>query len=85
MAISACSSARWRTRLRMDPASGKPPKMPFSTRITSAKNLESYFRPSGTTSRPCTEVVFSDARQKKEGVNTMDIAKRLIDLRDSNR
>jgi glycine dehydrogenase subunit 2 len=25
------------------------------------------------------EVVFSDARQKKNGVNTMDIAKRLID------
>jgi glycine dehydrogenase subunit 2 len=25
------------------------------------------------------EVVFSDARQKKHGVNTMDIAKRLID------
>ena len=25
------------------------------------------------------EVVFSDARQKKYGVNTMDIAKRLID------
>src|SRR4029077_9253870 len=25
------------------------------------------------------EVVFSDARQKKQGVNTMDIAKRLID------
>jgi glycine dehydrogenase subunit 2 len=30
--------------------------------------------------QPCMhEVVFSDARQKKHGVNTMDIAKRLID------
>src|SRR5271169_5117826 len=42
------------------------------------KNLEPYFdlpynRPS------MHEVVFSDARQKVKGVNTMDIAKRLID------
>ena len=32
-----------------------------------------------TTCRRMHEVVFSDARQKKQGVNTMDIAKRLID------
>jgi glycine dehydrogenase subunit 2 len=42
------------------------------------KNLEGFF------DLPYTlpsmhEVVFSDARQKKQGVNTMDIAKRLID------
>ena len=42
------------------------------------KHLEEFF------DLPCNlpsmhEVVFSDARQKKNGVNTMDIAKRLID------
>ena len=42
------------------------------------KNLEDYFDlPYNLPSMH--EVVFSDARQKKHGVNTMDIAKRLID------
>ncbi|HEV2490770.1 MAG TPA: aminomethyl-transferring glycine dehydrogenase subunit GcvPB [Candidatus Acidoferrales bacterium] len=42
------------------------------------KNLEEYFDlPYNLPSMH--EVVFSDARQKKRGVNTMDIAKRLID------
>ncbi|MGA9571230.1 MAG: aminomethyl-transferring glycine dehydrogenase subunit GcvPB [Candidatus Acidiferrales bacterium] len=42
------------------------------------KNLESYFDlPYNLPSMH--EVVFSDARQKTKGVNTMDIAKRLID------
>jgi glycine dehydrogenase subunit 2 len=42
------------------------------------KNLEEYFDlPYNLPSMH--EVVFSDARQKKHGVNTMDIAKRLID------
>jgi glycine dehydrogenase subunit 2 len=42
------------------------------------KNLESVFDlPYNLPSMH--EVVFSDARQKKNGVNTMDIAKRLID------
>src|SRR5271154_550286 len=42
------------------------------------KNLEKYFDlPYNLPSMH--EVVFSDARQKKHGVNTMDMAKRLID------
>jgi glycine dehydrogenase subunit 2 len=42
------------------------------------KNLEEYFDlPYDAPSMH--EVVFSDARQKRNGVNTMDIAKRLID------
>src|SRR5277367_233143 len=42
------------------------------------KNLEEYFDlPYNLPSMH--EVVFSDARQKKHGVNTMDMAKRLID------
>jgi len=42
------------------------------------KHLEDYFDlPYGLPSMH--EVVFSDARQKRNGVNTMDIAKRLID------
>ena len=42
------------------------------------KNLEKYFDlPYDLPSMH--EVVFSDARQKAKGVNTMDIAKRLID------
>ena len=42
------------------------------------KNLEGHFDlPYDLPSMH--EVVFSDARQKKHGVNTMDIAKRLID------
>ena len=76
--ISACCCARWPTRWPTARASARPPKTPCSMRTTFARTSKSSFDlPYNLPSMH--EVVFSDARQKKHGVNTMDIAKRLID------
>ena len=76
--ISACWSARLPTRWPTVPASAKPPKTRSLNANYIRKNLEGYFDlPYNLPSMH--EVVFSDARQKNHGVNTMDIAKRLID------
>ncbi len=76
--ISACCFVRSPIRWLTAPAFAKPPKTPLLNANYIRKNLEDYFDlPYNLPSMH--EVVFSDARQKKHGVNTMDIAKRLID------
>ncbi len=76
--ISACWFARWRILWPTDPGIRQATEDAVLNANYVRKKLEDvidlpYDSPS------MHEVVFSDARQKKHGVNTMDIAKRLID------
>ena len=77
-AISACWCARWPTRWPMAPGIRQATEDAVLNANYIRKRLEDVYElPYDSPSMH--EVVFSDARQKKFGVNTMDIAKRLID------